>query len=73
MSNVVLIGGGSLFSGFAERLANELSRSFPHVRNNVLLVYRSLIDNPFAVDRLKYMRLATPLSAVMEAGWVVAS
>lgn len=44
VSNVVLIGGGSLFSGFADRLANELSRSFPHVRNNALLVYRTPID-----------------------------
>lgn len=27
----------------------------------------------FALDRLKYMRLATRLSVVMEAGWVVVS
>lgn len=32
MGNVVLTGGGSLFSGFAERLNNELSRNFAHVR-----------------------------------------
>uniref|UniRef100_A0A0W0F8H9 Uncharacterized protein n=1 Tax=Moniliophthora roreri TaxID=221103 RepID=A0A0W0F8H9_MONRR len=31
MGNVVLTGGGSLFTGFADRLNNELSRSFPHV------------------------------------------
>ncbi|EEB93995.1 hypothetical protein MPER_07275 [Moniliophthora perniciosa FA553] len=32
MGNVVLSGGGSLFAGFADRLNNELSRSFPHVK-----------------------------------------
>ncbi|KAF8164971.1 actin-related protein Arp4p [Crassisporium funariophilum] len=32
MGNVVLTGGGSLFSGFADRLSNELSRSFPHTK-----------------------------------------
>nr|GAT53976.1 predicted protein [Mycena chlorophos] len=28
--NIVLTGGGSLFTGFADRLHNELSRQFPH-------------------------------------------
>ncbi|KAI0049580.1 actin-related protein Arp4p [Auriscalpium vulgare] len=32
MGNVVLSGGGSLFAGLAERLNNELSRNFPHVK-----------------------------------------
>ncbi|KAH7887939.1 actin family [Phlebopus sp. FC_14] len=32
MGNVVLCGGGSLFSGFADRLESELSRNFPHVK-----------------------------------------
>ncbi|KAJ8086375.1 NuA4 histone acetyltransferase subunit [Marasmius tenuissimus] len=32
MGNVVLTGGGSLFGGFADRLHNELVRSFPHVK-----------------------------------------
>jgi actin-like protein 6A len=32
MGNVVLTGGGSLFSGFADRLAAELTRSFPHTK-----------------------------------------
>ncbi|KAI0771894.1 actin-like protein Arp4p [Trametes elegans] len=32
MGNVVLTGGGSLFSGFAERLSNELTRQFPVVK-----------------------------------------
>ena len=31
VSNVVLTGGGSMFTGFADRLQNELMRSFPHV------------------------------------------
>ncbi|KIO00756.1 hypothetical protein M404DRAFT_16358 [Pisolithus tinctorius Marx 270] len=31
MGNVVLTGGGSLFTGFADRLENELSRNFAHV------------------------------------------
>jgi len=31
MGNVVLTGGGSQFSGFADRLSTELTRSFPHV------------------------------------------
>ncbi|KAF7301444.1 hypothetical protein MIND_00709700 [Mycena indigotica] len=30
--NVVLTGGGSLFSGFGERLYTELHRSFPHLK-----------------------------------------
>jgi len=32
VSNVVLTGGGSLFSGFVDRLANELGRTFPHTK-----------------------------------------
>ncbi|KAF9008686.1 actin-like protein Arp4p [Cyathus striatus] len=32
MGNVVLTGGGSLFAGFADRLAAELTRSFPHTK-----------------------------------------
>lgn len=32
MGNVVLSGGGSLFTGFADRLSNELGRKFPHVK-----------------------------------------
>ncbi|KAI0751391.1 actin-like protein Arp4p [Daedaleopsis nitida] len=32
IGNVVLTGGGSLFSGFADRLALEMSRNFPHVK-----------------------------------------
>ncbi|KAF8897287.1 actin-related protein Arp4p [Infundibulicybe gibba] len=32
MGNVVLTGGGSLFSGFADRLATELTRTFPHTK-----------------------------------------
>ncbi|PBL02288.1 actin-related protein Arp4p [Armillaria gallica] len=32
MGNVVLTGGGSLFSGFNDRLASELGRTFPHVK-----------------------------------------
>ena len=31
LSNVVLCGGGSLFSGLADRLSNELNRAFNHV------------------------------------------
>jgi len=37
MGNVVLSGGGSLFAGLNERLSNELSRNFPHVRPAVFL------------------------------------
>ncbi|KAF8631127.1 hypothetical protein AX15_002474 [Amanita polypyramis BW_CC] len=32
MGNVVLTGGGTLFSGFADRLNSELARSFQHVK-----------------------------------------
>ncbi|TCD71330.1 NuA4 histone acetyltransferase subunit [Steccherinum ochraceum] len=32
VGNVVLTGGGSLFSGLSDRLANELQRNFPHVK-----------------------------------------
>ncbi|KAJ3778363.1 actin-related protein Arp4p [Lentinula raphanica] len=32
ISNVVLTGGGSLFSGLADRLGAELARSFPHFK-----------------------------------------
>ncbi|KAF9076423.1 brg1-associated factor b [Rhodocollybia butyracea] len=32
LSNMVLTGGGSLFSGLADRLSTELSRTFPHCK-----------------------------------------
>ncbi|KAH9943091.1 brg1-associated factor b [Epithele typhae] len=32
LGNVVLTGGGSQFAGFADRLANEMARQFPHVK-----------------------------------------
>jgi len=32
MGNVVLTGGGTLFSGFNDRLNTELARKFPHVK-----------------------------------------
>ncbi|KAF8901703.1 actin-related protein Arp4p [Gymnopilus junonius] len=32
MGNVVLTGGGTLFSGLADRLSNELARTFPHAK-----------------------------------------
>lgn len=32
MGNIVLTGGGSLFTGVLDRLNNELPRTFPHVR-----------------------------------------
>ncbi|KZT12962.1 actin-like protein Arp4p [Laetiporus sulphureus 93-53] len=32
MGNVVLTGGGSLFSGIVDRLQNELTRQFPHAK-----------------------------------------
>lgn len=38
MGNVVLTGGGSQFSGFADRLSNELTRTFPHVRPAELFI-----------------------------------
>ena len=31
LGNVVLTGGGSLFAGFADRLANDMGRAFQHV------------------------------------------
>lgn len=37
MGNVVLSGGGSLFSGFTDRLNCELSRTFPHVSRLAVL------------------------------------
>lgn len=37
LGNVVLTGGGSLFAGFADRLATEMSRQFPHVRFHYLV------------------------------------
>ena len=43
LGNVVLTGGGSLFAGFADRLANEMSRQFPHVSPA-----SSLLCGPFA-------------------------
>ena len=30
--NIVLTGGGSQFTGIADRLASEITRTFPHVR-----------------------------------------
>ncbi|KAF8917801.1 actin-related protein Arp4p [Mucidula mucida] len=35
MGNVVLTGGGSLFPGLNDRLANEMGRTFPHVSQTV--------------------------------------
>ncbi|KAF9821434.1 hypothetical protein IEO21_00680 [Rhodonia placenta] len=32
MGNIVLTGGGSLFSGFADRLQTELARNYPHAK-----------------------------------------
>ncbi|KAJ7591293.1 actin-related protein Arp4p [Mycena floridula] len=32
MGNVVLTGGGTLFTGFSDRLNTELARKFPHVK-----------------------------------------
>jgi actin-like protein 6B len=32
IGNVVLTGGGTFLAGFADRLSNELSRNFNHVR-----------------------------------------
>ncbi|KAJ7117406.1 actin-related protein Arp4p [Mycena crocata] len=32
VGNIVLTGGGSLFTGFGDRLSAELARSFPHVK-----------------------------------------
>ena len=32
LGNIVLAGGGSLLSGFADRLSAELTRNVPHVR-----------------------------------------
>ncbi|TBU32092.1 brg1-associated factor b [Dichomitus squalens] len=32
LGNVVLTGGGSLFAGFADRLANDMGRAFQHVK-----------------------------------------
>ncbi|KAH6915145.1 brg1-associated factor b [Coprinopsis sp. MPI-PUGE-AT-0042] len=32
VSNIVLTGGGSLFSGLADRLSVEMTRSFPHTK-----------------------------------------
>lgn len=55
MGNVVLTGGGSQFSGFADRLNNELTRTFPHVskwinsvtiRPNIMLKTQAKIHAP---------------------------
>lgn len=77
MGNVVLTGGGSQFSGFADRLSTELTRSFPHVRLlgkcYTLCRYLAINNSPFSVFgflRPRFMHLATLLSAGMAAGWV---
>lgn len=45
MGNVVLTGGGSMFTGFAERLSAELSRTFPHVREITSLMSKKCLLN----------------------------
>ena len=69
MGNVVLTGGGSQFSGFADRLSTELTRSFPHVRLP-LGFYLSFLFLIWLGGRPRSIPLETLLSAGMAAGWV---
>ena len=66
LSNVVLTGGTTLFSGFADRLATELTRNFPHVSTNPICMMSS-----YFLHSQKFMHLVTRLSGGTEAGWVV--
>ena len=45
MGNVVLTGGGSLFAGFADRLANDMGRAFQHVS----ALFTLGIDSPLSL------------------------
>jgi actin-related protein len=71
MGNVVLTGGGSLFSGFADRLGTELSRNFPHV--SMVRCTGCVASSDLYRCRLRYMRLETLLRDDMVVGWEVVS
>ena len=45
LGNVVLTGGGSLFAGFADRLANDMGRAFQHVSATFALGIDSLLSS----------------------------
>jgi actin-related protein len=73
MGNVVLTGGGSQFSGFADRLNSELTRTFPHVRiTSCYFCYISVNFVTVFVNRLKSMLLVTQLKEDTVVGLVVA-
>jgi actin-related protein len=65
MGNVVLTGGGSQFSGFADRLNNELTRTFPHVSMTFL---PSTLFKTMSHFRLKSTLLVTQLKEDMVVG-----
>ena len=69
LSNVVLGGGGSLFTGLADRLNNELNRIFNHVGRWQLLNTREVSQTP----RLKFMPPVTRQNDVTVAGLEVVS
>lgn len=78
VSNVVLAGGGSLFHGFADRLANELARILPHVRPlclGVVCAYEMVLKrwSPFLLCRPRFMPRVTRRNEGTEDGLVGAS
>lgn len=65
--NIVLTGGGSQFTGFADRLAAEAARMVTHVCAlwGELIVFTNML---FCL-RQKYMPLETLSNAAMVVGW----
>ena len=64
MGNIVLTGGGTLLAGFGDRLSNELSRNFTHVRGASYYLCNALIHK----YRSKSTRQVTPSSAGTAVG-----
>jgi len=67
MGNVVLTGGGSLFTGFADRLANEMMRTFPHV--NRLFLYSLSTTHTSFFDQTKIHAPGNPIER-RYGGWL---
>ena len=71
LGNVVLTGGGSMLSGFADRLSAELQRNVSHVSANA--VTTNIVKNTRLLSRSRSMRQATPPNVGMVGGLEAAS
>ena len=65
MANIVLTGGGSLFSGLAERLHAEMQRQYPHVCPSFSVIFPQA---HCCIVRSRFTRLETPWREGLEHG-----